>query len=50
MRILLGNKIALGFGLFLVISLAIPVSAEVEAPIKQLKKGILAEDITCKTV
>jgi hypothetical protein len=49
MRILLGNKIALGFGLFLVISLAIPVSAEVEAPIKQLKKGILAEDITCKT-
>ncbi len=49
MSILLGNKIILGLGLFLIISLVIPVNAEVEAPIKQLKKGISSEDITCKT-
>jgi len=42
------NKIIVGFMLFLVISLAAPVNAEVEAPKKQLKKGIPIEDITCK--
>jgi len=34
--------------LFLVFSLTFPVNAEVEAPKKQLKKGIPIEDITCK--
>jgi len=43
------NKIIFGFVLFLVFSLTIPVNAEVEAPKKQLKKGIPIEDITCKT-
>jgi hypothetical protein len=42
------NKIVFGFALFLVFSLAIPVNAEVEAPKKQLKKGIPIEDIICK--
>jgi len=43
------KKIIFGFTLFLVFSLAIPVNAEVEAPKKQLKKGIPIEDIICKT-
>ena len=49
MNISFKNKIIFGFTLFLVFSLAIPVNAEVEAPKKQLKKGIPIEDITCKT-
>lgn len=49
MSILFKNKIILGLGLFLVISLVIPVSAEIEAPKKQLKKGVPIEEITCKT-
>ena len=49
MKIAIKNKIIFGFALFLVLSLAIPVNAEVEAPKKQLKKGIPVEDITCKT-
>jgi len=48
MNISLKNKIIFGFVLFLVFSLTIPVNAEVEAPKKQLKKGIPPEDITCK--
>ena len=48
MSISFKNKIIFGFTLFLVFSLTISVNAEVEAPKKQLKKGILAEDITCK--
>jgi hypothetical protein len=42
------SKIIFGFTLFLVFSLAIPAIAEIEAPKKQLKKGIPIEDITCK--
>jgi len=48
MSISFKNKIIFGFTLILVFSLAIPVNAEVEAPKKQLKKGIPIEDITCK--
>ena len=48
MSILFKNKIIFGFMLFLVFSLTFPVNAEVEAPKKQLKKGIPIEDITCK--
>ena len=48
MSIFFKNKIIFGFMLFLVISLAVPANAEVEAPKKQLKKGIPIEDITCK--
>jgi hypothetical protein len=42
------HKLIFGLTLFLIFSLAMPVNAEVEAPKKQLKKGILAENITCK--
>jgi len=48
MSILFKNKIIFGFLLLLVFSLTFPVNAEVEAPKKQLKKGIPIEDITCK--
>ena len=44
---LIKNKIIFGLALFLIISLTIPANAEVEAPKKQMKKGILAEDIIC---
>jgi hypothetical protein len=42
------HQLIFGLTVFLIFSLAIPVNAEVEAPKKQLKKGILAENITCK--
>jgi len=42
------HQLIFGFALFLIFSLVIPVNAEVEAPKKQLKKGIPIEDITCK--
>ena len=45
---LFNNKIIFGLVIFLIFSLAVPVNAEVEPPKKQLKKGILPEDITCK--
>ena len=41
------HQIIFGFALFLIFSLAIPVNAEVEAPKKQLKKGIPIENIIC---
>ena len=47
------NRTAFGIVLFLTLSLAIflinPVNADVESPKKQYKRGIPAEDITCKT-
>lgn len=43
------HQIIFGFALFLIFSLSIPINAEVEAPKKQLEKGIQAEDIICKT-
>jgi len=45
---LLKSKIIFGFTLFLICSMVIPVNAEIEAPKKQLKKGIPIENITCK--
>ena len=48
MTTLFNNKIIFGITLCLIFSLVIPVNAEVEAPKKQLKKGILIEDIICK--
>ena len=41
------EKIIFGFILLCVISLAIPASAQVDSPKKQLKKGVLPEDIIC---
>ena len=42
------NRVIFGITLVLIISLAIPANAEVEAPKKQMKKGIPIENITCK--
>jgi hypothetical protein len=42
------HQLIFGFVLLLVFSLSIPVNAEVEAPKKQMKKGIAIEDILCK--
>ena len=48
----LKNKVLLGMGLFLTLSLALflinPVNADIESPKKQMKRGIAAEDVTCK--
>ena len=49
----LKNKALLGIVLFLTLSLSLflvnPVNADTESPKKQIKRGIPAEDITCKT-
>ncbi|MEK6870493.1 MAG: hypothetical protein AABX09_03040 [Thermoproteota archaeon] len=46
------NSVSFGIVLFLVLSLALflanPVNADADSPKKQIKKGIAAEDITCK--
>ena len=42
------SKIIFGLVFFLIFSLTIPASAEVESPKKQMKKGIAAEDVICK--
>jgi len=47
----LKNRILLGIGLFLALSLVFvvnPVNADTESPKKQIKRGIPAEDVTCK--
>ena len=48
----LKNSVSFGIVLFLVLSLALflanPVNADADSPKKQIKKGIAAEDITCK--
>ena len=48
----LKNRVLLGIVLFLVLSLSLflinPVNAEIESPRKQMKRGIAAEDVTCK--
>jgi len=49
----LKNRTLFGLVLFSILSLALflvnPVNAEIESPRKQMKRGIAAEDITCKT-
>ena len=48
----LKNRTLFGLVLFSILSLALflvnPVNAEIESPRKQMKRGIAAEDITCK--
>lgn len=48
----LKNRVLLGIVLFLALSLSLflinPVNAEIESPRKQMKRGIAAEDVTCK--
>ncbi|MFQ5782829.1 MAG: hypothetical protein ACE5GR_07230 [Nitrosopumilus sp.] len=45
---MLSKKIVIGCSLFLVTSLLFPSFAEIESPIKQMKNGILAENVICK--
>jgi len=53
MNFYLKNKALFGIVLFSVLSLALflanPINADTESPKKQMKRGITAEDITCKT-
>ncbi len=48
----LKNRVLLGIVLFLALTLSLflvnPVNAEIESPRKQMKRGIAAEDVTCK--
>ena len=46
---IINKKIVLGVGFFLIFSLILPVNAEIESPRKQMKTGISAEDVLCRT-
>ena len=46
---IINKKIALGVGFFLIFSFILPVNAEIESPRKQMKMGISAEDVLCRT-
>ena len=46
---IINKKIILGVGFFLMLSFILPINADVESPRKQMKMGILAEDIICKS-
>jgi len=43
------NKILFGITIFLILSITIPVNADIESPKKQWKQGISAEEIICKS-
>ena len=42
------KKIVAGVAFFLIVSFILPVNADIEAPLKQMKKGVLLEDIICR--
>jgi len=44
----INEKIIFGFVLLIILSLVIPVNAQIESPKKQLEKGTLPENIVCK--
>ena len=46
---IINKKIVLGVGFFLIFSLILPVNAEIESPRKQMKMGISANDVLCRT-
>ena len=46
---IINKKIVLGVGFFLIFSFILPVNAEIESPRKQMKTGISAEDVLCRT-
>ena len=46
---IINKKIVLGVGFFLIFSFILPVNAEIESPRKQMKMGISAEDVLCRT-
>ena len=44
----INKKIVVGVAFFLIVSFILPVNADIEAPLKQMKKGVLLEDIICR--
>ena len=45
---IINKKIVLGLGFFLIFSFILPINADIESPRKQMKMGILVEDILCR--
>ncbi len=45
---MINKKIVLGISFFLIVSFILPVNATIESPLKQMEKGVLAQDITCR--
>jgi len=46
--VVINKKIVAGVAFFLIVSFILPVNADIEAPLKQMKKGVLLEDIICR--
>jgi len=46
--VVIDKKIVAGVAFFLIVSFILPVNADIEAPLKQMKKGVLLEDIICR--
>jgi len=44
----INKKTVLGISFFLIVSFILPVNATIESPLKQMEKGVLAQDITCR--
>ena len=44
----INKKIVVGVAFFLIISFILPVNADIESPLKQMKKGVLVEDVICR--
>jgi len=44
----INKKIVLGLGVFLIFSIILPIHADLESPRKQMKTGILAEEVICR--
>ena len=44
----INKKIVLGVGVFLIFSIILPIHADLESPRKQMKTGILAEEVICR--
>ena len=44
----INKKIVAGVAFFLIVSFILPVNADIEATLKQMKKGVLLEDIICR--
>jgi hypothetical protein len=42
------KKIVLGISFFLIFSVIIPINADIDSPRKQMKEGVLAQDVTCR--
>ena len=42
------KKLVLGISFFLIFSVIIPINADIDSPRKQMKEGVLAQDVTCR--